>query len=145
MAALIVLSGCAGYQLSSQKKNVVVDKIAPDTFTVTFCGNAYMSQEEVEKYAQQRAAETALSKGFPYFVVLKKDDTSQICLFDSYKKKAQPYDAGGMPESPEVVPVKFVKPNVTLTIQCFSSAENLPEKAIDAQKFLDENFPGLTG
>lgn len=132
---LIILYGCSGYQLSSQSKNVIVDTISPNTFTVNFCGNAYMSQKEVEKYALQRASELTLSKGCSHFVILKKRDDSEVCMLSSKERYSSTPPLSDIPT--------FVKPNITLTIQCFSKGAKIPQDAIDAEQFLHENFPGL--
>jgi hypothetical protein len=141
-AALISLNGCSSYQLAGGTKEVIVDKTSPDTIKVTFCGNAYMSQAEVEKYALQRAAEAAMAKGCPYFVVLDKNDQSEMCMLNSK-------DIYGSPASPEKQESSsydfqpFVRPNVALTIRCIGKDEKVPEGAIDAKQFMREKFPGL--
>jgi len=139
----VALNGCSSYQLSSMTKSATVNEVAPRTFTVNFCGNAYMSQEEVDKYALQRAAETALAKGYAHFIVLDKNDNSEYCSLDTqtpYGKKpsSEPMNASAYAFPP------FMKPNVTLTVQYFSRGEKIPDKAIDAQEFLRKNFPGLS-
>ena len=135
---LVFLSGCSGYQLAGERKNITVESIAAKTFTVNFCGNAYMNQKEVEKYAMQRAAEVTLAKGYSHFAVLRKNDKSQMCMLNPSGSYSP---APSSRESYDFQP--FMKPNVTLTIQCFSANEKMPEGTIDAQKFLAENFPGL--
>lgn len=138
----MVLNGCSGYRLSSQSKNAIVDQISPDTFTVNFCGNAYMTQQDVEKYALQRASEASLAKGYSHFVVLEKRDNSELCEF-------KPGDQHGIEpvlqtkESPLIESSSFVKPNITLKIRAFSKGTKMQEKAINAEQFLRENFPGL--
>jgi len=143
LLGLIFLSGCSGFQLSSERKEVMVDKISPNTVTVTFCGNAYMNQKDVEKYALQRAAREALSKGCPYFVVINKEDRSKVCALSSGMNKGSLYDAPPVKNSGYLVSSDFVEPNVILTIQCVRKGEKIPENAINAEAFLKENFPGL--
>ncbi|MDD4938705.1 MAG: hypothetical protein PHE18_01435 [Candidatus Omnitrophica bacterium] len=142
--ALAILSGCSSYQLSSKNKSVIVDKISPNTFAVNFCGNAYMSQQEVEKYAMQRASEVTLSEGFAYFEVLNKRDDSEMCAL-AYKKMPSASTPGEtqMEASPTYETPQFMRPNVTLTIRCYSAFEQLPGKAVNAQDYLRENFPGM--
>jgi len=139
---LLVLSGCSSLQFAGQKKSAIVERVSPDTFTVNFCGNAYMSQKEAEKYALQRAADLALSKGFSHFVILSKNDDSRICPLDSRQRY------GTMPSSEKDISssqaaAPFVTPNLTLTIRCFSGGGKMPEDAIDAEQYLKDNFPGL--
>jgi len=143
-AVLIILYGCTSYELSGKTKRTMVDKISADTIMVTFCGNAYMGQDEVEKYALQRASTEALSKGCPHFVVVKKEDNSKICALSSRKQGIHSYDVTALAENPENLDLpEFVEPNVTLTIQCISKGEKIPENAINAEEFLNENFPGI--
>ncbi|MDD5513574.1 MAG: hypothetical protein PHD09_07380 [Candidatus Omnitrophica bacterium] len=142
LIAAIFFSGCSSYQLASERKTGGIEDISPASFTVNFCGNAYMSQEEAKKYALQQAAERTLAKGFSHFVVMKEDDDSQFCTLDpsqSYKPMSRDRTQG----STEFIFPAFVKPNVTFTIQCFSGPEKLPEDAIDAKQYLQDNFPGL--
>ena len=141
---LIILNGCSGFQLSSNKKEVVVDSISPSTITVTFCGNAYMSQKEVEKYALQRASSEALSKGYSYFIVVNKEDKSKFCALSFGKNQNNAYTAGSLRDSGSLSSSDFVEPNVMLTIRCVPKGEKIPENAINAQEFLNENFPGLS-
>jgi hypothetical protein len=131
---LLSMSGCSTYQLSGHAKEVSVDKISPNTITVSFCGNAFMSQKEVEKYAFQRASVETLAKGYSHFVVVKKNDNSRMCPLSSGKETNY---------SGNFTPSDFVEPNVTLTIRCLSRTEKIPEDAIDASQFLEQNFPGM--
>jgi len=138
----MIFEGCTAYQLSSKSKNVAIENISADTFTVSFCAGAYMKKEEVEKYALQRASEEALAKGCSRFFVVKKRDDSQFCAFNPKKS------LGSTSEFPEKdYPLyegsSFMKPNVTLTLQCVPEGKEIKENVIDAKKFLRENFPGL--
>jgi hypothetical protein len=139
---LAILNGCSEFQLASSRKNVEVENISPKVFTVNFCGNAYMNQAEVERYALQRASEEVLSKGYSHFVIVKKRDDSEVCNLNSAGRSSS-----GMPSersaSNQYNFQPFMKPNVTLTIQCFYKAEKIPEGAIDADEFLLKNFPAL--
>lgn len=144
----VALFGCSSYQLASTNKSTIVDTTSADTITVTFCGNAYMSKEDVERYALQRAALEALSKGCAYFVIEKKDDNSEICALDSRMNNKITSRAMGQPDitkQPDlaILPSGFVEPNITLTIRCLRAGQEIPETAINAQEFLDKNFPGL--
>lgn len=137
---LLMLSGCADFKLGGRSTSTQVEKISRDTFEVNFCGNAYMGQGEVEKYALQRAADAALSKGFSHFVVLSKNDASKVCQLGYRTPTAKSPD---MPAYPQHQP--FTMPNITLKIRCFSEGSEMPEGAIDAAAYLQENFPGMGG
>lgn len=141
-AAIVVLNGCSGYRLASRTKNVIVDQISSDVFMVNFCGNAYMTQAEAERYALQRASEAVLSKGYSHFIVLEKRDNSELCEL----KPRNEYDAASplkTDKSSSGETLQFAKPNITLKVQGFFKDASMPEKAIDAGKFLEDNFPGL--
>ena len=142
-AGLMILNGCAHYKFSGKTTSFAVDKISPNIITVTFCGNAYMSQKEVEKYALQRASVEALSKGCPYFVVVKKEDNSKICALSSGIHRDDSHESPPLKYSGYLPSTEFVEPNVTLTIQCIFQGEEVPENAINAEQFLSENFPGM--
>ena len=145
MAAVVVLSlaGCASFQLSSMKENTLVDKTVPTIIKVTFCGNAYMTQKEVEKYAMQRACEEALAKGYSYFAVLNKRDDSKVCTLVARNTGAQGSGQDPLFAPEEMSSTGFIRPNITLTIQGFSEGQKLPDNVVDIQQFLDENFPGI--
>ncbi|PIQ89683.1 MAG: hypothetical protein COV72_01855 [Candidatus Omnitrophica bacterium CG11_big_fil_rev_8_21_14_0_20_42_13] len=141
-AVLFIFTGCSSYRLSSEAKSMHVETISPNIFTVQFCGNAFMTQSEAEKYAFQRAAEAALSKGYSHFIVVEKRDDSEFCALPP----KGPYDSTVPARSMESVPDEpnsFIRPNILLRIQCFSRNDELPDSAIDARQFLSENFPGL--
>jgi len=140
---LIILQGCLGLQLSSTKTEAIVDKTSANAISVTFCGNAYMTQKEVEKYALQRASSETLLKGYHYFVIMNKEDKSKMCSLNSGMDKKHRYDSLPIRNSGLLTQSDFVEPNVTLIIRGIPKGEKIPENAIDAEKFLDENFPGI--
>lgn len=129
-AMLTVTCGCSSYQLSGASNRSSVELVSPDTFAVNFCGNAYMSREDVDKFALQRASEMALSKGYAYFSVVDKQDDSEFCALDPKFSSSYDYPP-------------FLKPNVTFTIKCFAKGDSIPGDAINAEEFLKENFPGM--
>jgi len=138
----VLLSGCSSYMFQSDKTMTVTQPISKSVFSVSFCGNAYMAYRDAEKYAMQRACELTITKGFTHFLVLDKSDRSEICSLGDRPKR--PYSPGMEEGYPEAVSGEgtLMRPNVTLKIQCFGKMD-APAEAIDAQKYLDENFPGL--
>ncbi len=142
--SLMVLTGCSTYQLSGKSTGDTVVDVTSNTFTITFCGNAYMTQDQVGKYALQRAAEITLSKGYANFLVMGRKDDSETCGLGADMNREQssrmtpPSNPAGSSMS------GFVRPNIALTIRCFHKGEKMPDNAIDAKQYLDENFPGLT-
>lgn len=135
---LLVLGGCAEYQFGSRSATAQVHAISTDTFEVNFCGNAYMTEKEVERYAMQRASDLVLSKGFSHFIVAGRKDASRVCQL-SYRLPAVPKT--DMPTYMEYEP--FYVPNITLVIRAFNRGSEMPEHAIDAAAYLQMNFPGL--
>lgn len=142
-SVFMILQGCSGFQLSGARKEAIVDRISPNTVTVTFCGNAYMKQEEVEKLALQRASLEALSKGCSHFVIMNKEDKSKICALGLGTDKNHLYDSAAAKNPGSLTLSDFVEPNVTLTIRCVQKGEEIPENAINAEEYLNKNFPGL--
>ena len=144
-AGLLIMAGISGCILTGTKQTLFTEQISESVFTVTFCGNAYMAQKEVDRYAMQRASQLALEKGFTHFVVLKKNDESETCLLkDAPFKQSVVYETGTRGRTPTMTEENayMFKPNVTLKIRCYKQ-KDAPEGAIDAQKFLSEQFPGL--
>ncbi|MFA5157434.1 MAG: hypothetical protein WC532_08665 [Candidatus Omnitrophota bacterium] len=140
---ILIISGCSGYQLSGGRKTTSVERISSDTFAVSFCGNAFMSADEAEKYALQRAAEVTLSKGYSHFIVVKKHDNSEVCMLDLKESYSAPAHADSK-TSVSADYQSFTRPNIALTIRCLSPAmEEAPEGSVDAAEFLRKNFPGL--
>ncbi len=142
---LLLIYGCAGYPLSSSKQATFTESVSKSLFTVTFCGNAYMSKKEAEKYALQRASEITLEKGFTHYVVVERKDASQFCMLKDVPRRESSQmqtETIGNTEFPSNTDKGIMsRPNLTLKIQCYRI--NAPEGAIDAQKYLDEQFSGL--
>lgn len=134
-----LLNGCSGFMIQSEKKSFVTDSISKSAYSVTFCGNAYMEPSEAEKLAMQRACEITLTKGYTHFVVLTKSDQSEICRLEDAPRLGSKQTP---PSAPFVGPQNIVRPNLMLKIECYT-ANKAPKSAIDAQKYIDENFPGL--
>ena len=131
----VFLSGCSGFIMRSEKRTFATESISKSAYSVTFCGNAYMDGSEAEKLTMQRACEITLTKGYTHFEVLTKSDLSETCAAED-TSRAHPKQASF------VGPQNIVRPNLTLKIQCYH-AKDAPKTAIDAQKYIDDNFPGL--
>ncbi len=138
----LVLQGCSGFMMQSNRESVITESISPSTATVTFCGNAYMDKQEVEKLAMQRACELTLKKGYTHFVIKEKNDHSQVCsLTDKPKTESSGLLTSKRSEG-VFSPQDLVRPNISLRISYYT-AKNAPPEAIEAQAYLDKNFPGL--
>jgi len=142
LVSLVVLQGCSGFMMQSNRESVITESLSPSTATVTFCGNAYMDKQEVEKLAMQRACELTIKKGYTHFIVKEKNDRSEFCAFTD-KPKSEPRGPLASRRSDVVFsPQDLVRPNVALRISCYNAKE-APEGAINAQDYLDKNFAGL--
>jgi len=104
-----------------------------------------MNYEDVEKYALQRASREALAKGCSHFLIVSKQDDSRICGISSdlNKKLSDESSTSVSGQTNYLDKDRLVEPNVKLVIRCVRKVEGLPAEAIDAQKYLRENFPGL--
>jgi hypothetical protein len=94
-----------------------------------------MKRAEAERYTMQRACELALKKGYTHFVVLEKKDESDLGSFQDITRDTT---ITGIDKSE--LPQGRIRPNIKLKIQCYNKAD-APDEAIDAQNYLDENFP----
>jgi hypothetical protein len=141
--SFVLLCGCSGFMLQSGKKSYTTGAISKSVYRVSFSGDAYMDQSEAEKLAMQRACEIALTKGYTHFEVLTKSDQSETNMMEdlprdySTQPKPQPVSADGF-----VGPRNIVRPNIVLKIKCYKT-KDAPKDAVDAQKYIDDNFPGL--
>ena len=139
--SFFILGGCASYPLQSKKEIISTESISSDRFKVSFCGNAYMDQKDAEKYAMQRACELVLKKGFTHFTVVKKTDESELCLLQDAPRELSTSGMGRVASGSSVGPQNLIRPNITLLVQCYGT--NPPADAINAQEYLNQNFPGL--
>ena len=140
--SIVLLCGCSGFMLQSDRETTFTESLSPSTLTVTFCGNAFMDQQDAEKYAMQRACETTLTKGYTHFVIEQRNDQSQMCYLTKTPVQGYPDNNKQMPYSATTGSQKMMRPNLSLTIRCYTAVK-APKGAIDAQKYLDMNFPGL--
>lgn len=134
-ALIFILCGCEDYMLQGRRESVVTDSISKSMYSVTFSGAAYMKRAEAEKYTLQRACELALKKGYTHFVVLEKVDDSDLGSFQDISRDTT---ITGIDKSE--LPQGRIRPNIKLKIQCYNKSD-APADAIDAQQYLDENFP----
>lgn len=140
--SLLIAQGCSGFMMQSNRESIITESLSPSTATVTFCGNAYMSKQEVEKLAMQRACELTIKKGYTHFVIKERNDHSEFCSLTD-KPKTESSGPLASKRSEEIFsPQDLVRPNVALRISCYNTKE-APEGAINAQDYLDKNFPGL--
>ena len=72
----IVLSACAtAYQPKDTLTGGFTEtQLAPDAYRIVFNGNSSTSKERAQDFALLRAAELALSAGFPFFTIQDSDN-----------------------------------------------------------------------
>jgi len=141
LAVILIFSGCVGTNSLNRSGSLVIPELEPDTYSVNFCGNAYMSRKDVEKYTYQRASEITMRKGYSHFIVLEQRNDSEVCsLYEQQNNYIKTNVAPNV--NTEDLP-SFARPNMTLKIKCYKSDGKIPEKAIEASKYLIDNFPGI--
>lgn len=83
LSSLILLTSCAtSYKPLGLSGGYSEMALTEDTYKVSFQGNSYTSQEEVQNLFLRRCAELTLNKGYKYFVVSNSD----IQVTTSYHK-----------------------------------------------------------
>lgn len=72
---VVMLAGCATpYQRSGAMGGFSETRLAQDAWTVSFDGNGYTGDERATDFMLLRAAELAILHGFPYFVMVDRED-----------------------------------------------------------------------
>ena len=142
LVSFFLLNGCANFGLQSRNEYTVTESISTSFYKVAFCGNAYMRQPEAEKLAIQRACELTLKKGYTHFVILEKSDQSEMCMLSDAPRGTYADAPAKVTSGSFASTQSLTRPNMTLKIQCYAQ-KDAPKDSIDAQQYLDENFPGL--
>lgn len=76
---VLLLQACqTGYQAQGPTGGYTEQRIADDTYYVTFAGNGKTPKEVVERYFIYRCAELTREKGYKYFVVLRTNRTGSL-------------------------------------------------------------------
>lgn len=115
----------------------------PDTFIVTFKGNAATYRDDVTKYALLRAAELTLQNGYKYFVVLASEDRTSSYDYvntDTKISKSEDFKSDSAKASTSTTSGTVVHPGTSLRIQCFEE-KPLSNDAIDAVFYWNANSP----
>lgn len=72
------LAGCATpYQESGFMGGVSAQRVTNDTFMVSAHGNGYTDQATIAQYTLRKAAETTLSAGYEWFIVVNSENDSR--------------------------------------------------------------------
>lgn len=146
-AILLFLTSCA---TSYHREGLFGDGYSeiitnPDSFIVTFKGNAQTSPETALRYALLRASELTLNHGYNYFVVISSTDRSS-----SYNYTTTHTDASASANAKSAKTTAqessstttysgvVVKPATSMQIKCFVE-KPVAEDAIDAQFYWRTN------
>ncbi len=120
ISIFVLLAGCATHY---QKQNFFGNgfsetQTSPDSFMVSFQGNAYSKSDKMMHYAIRRASELCLESGYKYFKILNTLDTSNY---------------GGANGS------LYKSPAFSLRIKCTAEKTNAADE-VDAEFFLANNL-----
>lgn len=79
VVAISLLAGCAtGYQPKGFKGGFTETQLAPDSWRVSFGGNAFTSPEAAVDYTLLRCAELTLQGGYTHFVVISGENRRNV-------------------------------------------------------------------
>ena len=118
IAALFVLSGCAGYQPSTFFGGLTEVQLDKNLWRVTFRGNGFTSKQKAEDLAMLRSAELTLQSGFRYFFFVSSK-------WSNSRAYIQTGPNGQMTE--------MTKPSKTNTVFMAKTREEIGKVAFDAQ------------
>jgi hypothetical protein len=75
IVACLVLFGCAtAYQPVGLKGGYSETLLTPDTYRISFRGNAYTSAERAQDFALLRACELVLERGYTHFAIIDEQN-----------------------------------------------------------------------
>jgi hypothetical protein len=144
-----IAAGCAtGYCARGWCGGYSEIRTNPDTFLVTYNGNAYTHSDDAMRYVLLRASELTLQNGYSYFTVLSTEDqTSSYHYSNTYENASGSADShhcshgthsrADESASSSTYSGKVVKPGTTIRIKCFN--EKPEEEAIDARFYWENN------
>ncbi|MGA4579833.1 CC0125/CC1285 family lipoprotein [Limisphaera sp. VF-2] len=132
LGCLLGLLGCATpYQRANLLGGYTDVALAPDTFRVSFAGNAYTSSRRAYEYALLRAAEVVAMNGFRYFCIVKAKEDSYVSTTvtpgysqtTGYISNTSGGQAQVNVETMHIPPqvVTSSKPEVTLVVKAFQN------------------------
>jgi len=125
-----LFAGCAtGYHALGFSGGYSEIMTGPNSFIVTYVGNAYTSSEDVLRYSLLRASELTLRNGYKYFSIISTVDQTSSSNF---------YNAYGDAYSVRATATTIVKPGASIIIRCFGEKPEVGE-VFDAQFYWNTN------
>lgn len=137
-----LIIGCTTpYQSTGATGGFGETRLQENVFTVTFRGNGFTENEQVQDFAMLRCAEVTLENGFNYFSIADKSENGQTMLLHSGGSSQTygmvssmgntAYGSFNTYNSPGYsMPV--TKHQTTCTIVCFKEKPPEPQRAFDA-------------
>ena len=140
LSTLILMEGCAtSYQPKGLTGGFADRQISEDTFTITFQGNGFTSQDRSNELALVRAADVTIEHGFSYFEGLDMKagmNTSYLehpgsaSTYGHFSGKS--YYSSTVYNPPTVTAIN--RPETAIMIKCYVNDPGPPHKTFDARK-----------
>lgn len=150
----VIILFCAGCATTYHERGFWGDgysevRTSPDSFIVTFKGNASTNHDEVTKYTLLRASELTLLNGYKYFVILSSQDRTSSYDYvqtetNISNEKNLKHQHKGLSEScaanasTKITSGTVVKPGRSVQIKCFEE-KPLSDEPIDAVFYWNAN------
>lgn len=117
----LVACGATPYQsgIGTYTGGYYETQMGPDTFRVNFSGNGFTPTQMAQDYAILRAAELALQRGYPYFVVSSETTLSHAFTMDYTVYK---------PESGIIVKFFKSKPDAIVVFEAATTLQSIKQK-----------------
>lgn len=136
-----ILAGCAtGYgKMSIWNEGGYADtQLTKDTFLVSFRGNDMTAPERTRDLAMLRSAEIMLENGYPYFVLLDMNTSSNSSSFTMPTANATTVSYAGYTSTNYQLPMTINTRvhNSELKVRGFVQ-QNAPHDALEAKKVID--------
>ena len=155
---VVLIAGCeSGYQRYKRGAGYSEFVVSPGVYSVSYQGNSNMTRHMVDKFLLRRCCELALANGYGYFEVASSKDASKTDEVHVPGVRVSGAYYWGRPGYHYNYPYyyghsyydsfdrvrKYEMPGAIVTIICYEDKPEGVDDAIDAQFYLDENFPEL--
>ena len=151
---LMAIGGCATpYQSTSFMGGFSETRLGPDTFKISFRGNAFIGRETVANYTLLRSAEVALQNGYSYFIIIDESEYTKTGVYTTpttaFTTSSGSYSGSSYSGSATTTfqggdSFFYRKPGATNTIICFTEKPNVKGLVYDA-RYLSNSLKGKYG